>query len=178
MTDIEVWQEEGIRLSGSRERIESSGSRLMWEVGDWMVAGEDVVLKTLKKQKIRQMAAGISGYSSHTLRMAASVARKVEPDIRIDGLSWWHHQIVAKLDKEDQSKWLTHAAEAGWSVRDFRNELRKHGVTRTVSARRRHESLILELTKLHRDEIAAELRAELRRWWESELALEGAEEVE
>jgi hypothetical protein len=146
----------------------------MWEVGDWIVNGEDVVLRSLKKQKIRQVAAEISGYSGHTLRMAASVARKVEPDIRIDGLSWWHHQSVAKLEKEGQARWLTRAAEAGWSVRDLRDNLRQQGITTTVSERTRHERLILELTRLHWNEIDGTLMAELRRWWESERALECA----
>jgi hypothetical protein len=164
-----AWQDRGRRLALSSAEITVSKSRHMWEMGDWLVAGEDAVFRNLKKDAVRHMAAEISGYSRHTLTMAASVARKVEPSVRVGGLSWWHHLLVASLDKSEQNNWLSHAAEEEWSVHTFRAKLQdlNHKARRSPN---RSQRLVLELTKLQRDDIDEELHEVLSRWWLREMA--------
>src|SRR5205807_8955249 len=100
------WYEAGDQLARGRRQLDSTGSRQMWEIGDWLVAGEDDVFKHLNRRRVRELAAGVTGYARHTLTMAASVARKVEPSRRVDGLTWWHHLAVASLDPDGQTDWL------------------------------------------------------------------------
>ena len=170
VTDPASWREAGTRLRRLRDHVENSGSRQMWDTGDWLIAGEDIVFKNLKKRKIRQMAAEITGYSGHTLSMAVTVARKIEPYMRIDGLSWWHHQVVATLEKQEQAHWLTSAAEHDWSVRELRSKLHEQGLVSRQASRTSHKRLIGELTKLRLDEIDSALARKLHEWWQREHA--------
>lgn len=174
VVSAEDWRHTGTQLARSSHQIEATGSRQMWEVGDWLLTGEDIVFKNLKKSKVRQMAAEITGYSLHTLRMAASVARKIKSSMRIDGLSWWHHLSVANLDEKGQAVWLTRAAEEGWSVHELRSRLRAQVPQASRPPRRvRTSRLVLELTQLHRDEIGNELLGKLREWWQKEVSRDG-----
>jgi len=170
----EHWRDMGARLARSRHQFEAARSREMWDIGDWLITGENVVFKSLKKSKVRQMAAEITDYSLHTLRMAASVARKIKPSMRIDGLSWWHHLPVAKLDEKGQAAWLARAAEEEWSVQELRSRLRAQVTQPSTPPRRARPSrLVSELTQLHRDEIGDELLAKLLEWWQREVSRDG-----
>src|SRR6266566_9882650 len=93
----ETWRAVGEQLARKRGNLGHAGSRQMWDIGDWLRDGEDEVFKQLKRSRVRTMASGITGYSRHTLSMAASLARKMGPSMRIDGLTWWHHLAVARL---------------------------------------------------------------------------------
>ena len=165
----EAWEIVGHGLAQLRNQVEASGSRQMWAIGDWLVTGEDVVLRHLKKRRVRQEAARITGYSRHTLSMAASVARKIGPAMRIDELSWWHHLVASRLDREEVRPWLVRAANEGWSTREFRARLQActagHARPSTVTAR-----WIARLVTLRRDQIDEELRSQLRSWWDREMA--------
>ena len=152
-------------MAQQRSELMGSGSRHMWEIGDWLVDGEDHVLRHMKRIKVRELAASITGYSAHTLKMAVCVARRVEPAIRVDGLSWWHHLLVAWLEPTDQVDWLTRAAEEGWSVDNLRARLRDAGLILRPRSAAHVRRLITELVKLRRDEIPAGLVEELARWW-------------
>jgi len=44
---------------------------------------------------------------------------------RRDNLSWSHHAEVAKLDVDDQAYWLDQAELEGWSLREFRDAIRR-----------------------------------------------------
>ena len=61
LATAEAWERVGHGLAQSRNQVETSGSRQMWAVGDWLVVGEDVLLRHLKKRRIRQEAARITG---------------------------------------------------------------------------------------------------------------------
>ncbi len=164
----DAWRAIGVELARSRVQVDGSRSRQMWAIGDWLAAGEEVVFKSLKKARVRSMAAEITGYSRHTLVMAVSVARKVEPSIRIDGLSWWHHLVVAKLPGEEQSLWLTRAAEEGWSVPVLRERMSRDGADRSPVSRRTRR-LISQLVRLRGNDIDGELLAQLHQWWHQEV---------
>ena len=168
----EAWREMGLKIARDRHGHEMAGSQQMWEIGDWLLSGESTVFKHLTKMKVREMAAEVSTYSVHTLVMAVSVARKIEPSMRIDGLSWWHHLVAAKLDLPDRESWLTRAAEGGWSPREFRDELAREG---KVARRRRPvraRQTVGQLLQLHREDIDHNLLSQLTAWWRREISAE------
>jgi hypothetical protein len=141
----------------------------MWEVGDWLLAGEDVVFKHLKRSKVRELAAQITGYSRQTLTMAALVSRRIDVSLRIDGLSWWHHLAAARLDPTELCHWLTRAAEESWSVSTLRARLREEGLISTRSRPERGRQAVLQLVTLRRRDIPEDLRDQLREWWSNEM---------
>ena len=160
----DAWRQMGSAIANRRGQLDGMGSRQMWEIGDWLVAGEDDVFKRLNRAGVRELAAGITGYAPHTLSMAASVARRVSRPTRIDGLTWWHHLAVAKLDQEQQSEWLTQAAVQEWSVKRLRSALQQAGKIRRRSPPR-PKRLVAELVRLSRAEIPESAMRELDEWW-------------
>ncbi len=81
-------------------RLEESRRSLMWWIGDALAFGESKYGETYTQ------AVEATGYSVETVKQAASVAKRVEPCIRIHDLTWGNHQVVASLDPEDQRRWL------------------------------------------------------------------------
>src|SRR5690606_17166251 len=69
--------------------------------------------------------------SEKSLREYAYVARSVEMSIRMDNLSFGHHQIVAGIKdpvtkkplKREQQKWLEKANTHGWSIKTLREAI-------------------------------------------------------
>lgn len=164
----ETWRDVGIRLGMRSQDHQRSGSSLMWDVGDWMVRGEDDVFHTMKKRAVREMAADITGYSRHTLAMAASLSRKFQLGSRMSGLTWWHHLVVAHLGESDRSRWLLRAVEEGLSAKALREELRLAGIAST--RQRPIRSLVKQFLKLRRDDIDQATVDELADWWRREMA--------
>ena len=167
----EAWMEAGRRLGLSRLSHQGTGSQLMWEVGDWLLEGEDGVLRHKKRLTIRDLAMRLTGYSKHTLAMAVSVARKVRPPTRVDGLSWWHHLVVANLDEGARTDWLTRAVEYEWTVRKLREELRAANPDngRSRPGPRNGDGVVRRLVGLRREQISDDLLAELDAWWRREM---------
>ncbi len=85
-------------------RLEESRRSLMWWIGDALAFGERKYGETYTQ------AVQATGYSVETVKQAASVAKRVEPCIRIHDLTWGHHQVVASLEPDDQRRWLEAAA--------------------------------------------------------------------
>ncbi len=85
-------------------RLEESRRSLMWWIGDALAFGERRYGETYTQ------AVQATGYSVETVKQAASVAKRVEPCIRIHDLTWGHHQVVASLEPDDQRRWLDAAA--------------------------------------------------------------------
>jgi hypothetical protein len=160
------WRAVGEQLARARGSLSHAGSQQMWDVGDWLRDGEDEVFKRLNRSRVRTMAAAITGYSRHTLSMAVSLARKMGPSMRIEGLTWWHHLAVAGLDAEMQSHWLTRAAEEGWSIRELRARLSSEARAGGRRPGRPVQSVVTELIRLNRDDIPDSLLVQLRQWWE------------
>lgn len=163
----ETWYQMGRQLGQRRQEFDRGGSRQMWAIGDWMLAGEHDVHQGLKRARLRDLAVEATGYSRHTLTMASTVARKVKPAVRVDGLSWWHHLAVSGLGEEEQSEWLARAAEAEWTVPGLRERLTAAGRIRSRSAGRT-QRLVGEIVKLHLSDLSESTRAELRAWWDRE----------
>lgn len=160
-----AWRELGGRLAQQRAELAGQGSRHMWEVGDWLMAGEDQVFRHMKRVKVRELGASITGYSAHTLKMAVCVARRVDPAVRVHGLSWWHHLHVAWLTPAEQTAWLTRAAEEGWSAEHLRTRLRDASLIVRPRSANHVRRLLSELVKLRRDDIPEGMVGELARWW-------------
>lgn len=162
------WQELGRGIAGNRHQTARQASNQMWVVGDWLLQGEDRVFTHLNRRRVRALAAEVTGYSRHTLTMAVSLARRYRPDTRVDGLTWWHHLLVAKLDALEQEAWLVRAAEEEWSVRTMRERLR--GASVIASGRPDPLAvLVSELTRLKRSEMPTPVVERLREWWRREM---------
>lgn len=97
--------------------IRHIGASLQWVLGDWLVYGERTWGKTYDD------LATITGIAVETLYQYAYVARAVEFSIRIEVLTFAHHQLVAALPADQQAAWLRRAAEEGWTVAKLRAEL-------------------------------------------------------
>ena len=158
------WREAGRRLSQQRDGLGRRGSRHMWEIGDWLVAGEDQIFRRMKRMKVREVAVSITGYSMRTLKLAVSVARRIDPETRVESLTWWHHLLVAWLDRPRQVRWLTRAEEEGWSAEQLRQQLRIAGLIAGPRTRLRTERLIAEVIKLDREEVTDDMAVEITRW--------------
>jgi hypothetical protein len=96
------------------------GSRLNWLLGDWLAYGDNREWGETYQQVAEQF-----GYSSKTLREYAYVCRNVNLSIRMDKLTFAHHQVVAALEAEAQHVWLTRALENGWSVATLRKAIQQ-----------------------------------------------------
>jgi hypothetical protein len=163
------WRELGLQLSRRRGSLEADASRQMWEVGDWLLAGEDVVLRHLKRAEIRRVAAEVTGYSRRTLDMAVWLARRFGPTTRMEGLSWTHHTLVARLAPAEREQWLLTAAREAWSVRELRARLRPSRQPVSRPTMPRLQRAVVQLTSMRREEIDAPLVHRLREWWLREM---------
>lgn len=95
--EIHDWMAVGHKLCQCRE------SFLFW-IGDWINYGESTYGEKYKEAK--KIFGDEIGYDEGTLRMAASVARRIPLVDRSTTLSFKHHYIVAPLERKDQKKWL------------------------------------------------------------------------
>lgn len=102
---------------------------IQWALGDWWVYGEHSYGERVAA--LRDGAFG--GYAFQTLMDYGSVARRVRTSIRIEVLTFRHHQVVAALPPAQQKRWLQKAVqgdldESGqrspWSVDRLRNEIK------------------------------------------------------
>jgi hypothetical protein len=166
----EDWRKMGAQLADRRSRSDHHASRQMWAIGDWLRSGEDETFRHLNRVKVRAMAAEITDYSRHTLEMAVSLARKTKPSMRIEGLTWWHHLLVAGLHCSEQRILLTQALEHGWSVKMLREHLRALGkAPRRARRRRTGDQAVAEIVQLRRDDFDHHKLVELRVWWQQEI---------
>jgi hypothetical protein len=70
------------------------------------------------------------------------VARKVKPWIRIQGLDFAHHRLVAKMDPAEQQRWLAEARESGLLEHHTHQRIMDYGwVARQVTTSVRTEVL-------------------------------------
>jgi hypothetical protein len=98
---------------------------IQWAIGDLVNHAES------KWGETYTTMAEITNYSEKSLREYAYVARSVEMSIRMDNLSFGHHQIVAGIKdpvskkplKREQRKWLEKANIHGWSIKTLREAI-------------------------------------------------------
>ena len=91
-----------------------------WWIGDWVLYGE----KTYGEDDAIQ-AIDPDEWKVDTVLQYRWVAERVEPVRRNGRLTWSHHREIADLQPAKQSKWLTLAAEEGWTVERLRRELKQ-----------------------------------------------------
>lgn len=120
--DFERWARSirfGYRLRGAA----------MWWIGDGLNWGEE----RFGEQYAQVMDA--TDYEYSTLANAASVARRVAPQVRRVELSWSHHaEIAACKDADEQARWLTLAIEGSWTSKELRERVASARAGDTQSA--------------------------------------------
>lgn len=89
----EDWVELGKILSALQ-------GRLQWLIGDWAAT-----IERQWKRKYKDIADYL-GYEEKTIRDWVYVCRNVELSMRIDNVSFAHHQLVASMTPDDQLMWL------------------------------------------------------------------------
>lgn len=125
-----VWKPTGLAIDGEITRadweqvgklLKQLDSSLQWLIGDLIVCGES---RAWGDQKA---IAEAFGFEYSTIRVYATVCRKIDLLIRINTLDFAHHQLVASMSPEEQSHWLQRAAEGDdgkrWSVARLRDEI-------------------------------------------------------
>lgn len=79
-------------------------------IGDWLVYGDTNFRKGPVAKRVASeaydAATQATGLDRTTLRNYAYVSRRVARDRRREALSWEHHKVVAKLDADNQQRWL------------------------------------------------------------------------
>ncbi|MCU0465824.1 MAG: hypothetical protein MUF38_14810 [Anaerolineae bacterium] len=106
--------EDWMNVGGVLHRMESG---MQFNIGDWFNLGE-----WRWGDKYRS-AAMETGYKEKTLREYSYVCRAVDLSIRMDKLSFGHHQAVAALDPDAQRYWLNYAVEHSLSVSKLRSAM-------------------------------------------------------
>lgn len=91
---------------------------IQWLIGDWFVQAERKWGKTYEQVSQK------TGYAEKTLREYAYVARNVDLSIRMDKLSFGHHQLVAGKSPDEQYKWLAWAESQKASISQLRKALK------------------------------------------------------
>ncbi len=108
--DVNEWT----RLGSVLFRLEQS---IQWLIGDWILYGEYAYGKTYEQ------IAQETGYEKTSLYQYKYVSEKVDFSIRIENLSFGHHQLVAGKSKQEQATWLQRAETEKWSVARLRAEI-------------------------------------------------------
>ena len=110
---FEEWQSMAARFGAAM-------SSAAFVIGDWLVYGEDhfrgqkrlpgfeddSIPSHRVSSEIYNEALRLTGLDRSTLITYAYVARRVPSSLRNEQLSWEHHKAVAKLDEEEQKRWL------------------------------------------------------------------------
>ena len=100
-------------------RLSDAGHFLQFKIGDWLNFGHD----KYDSGKYEEGLALFPQYGIKTLYQFSSVASGVQVSIRIETLSWAHHQLVAWLDLADQVELLKLAAADGLTISGLRRAI-------------------------------------------------------
>ena len=109
---IEEWQALGEKLA-----VFENG--MQWWLGDWWHYGAHKYGDRKAKVKAKAEAKERVFPAFSTLMNWGWVAGKVAPSLRREGLSWSHHEVIARYDPDEQKKWLDLAELADWSVKQL-----------------------------------------------------------
>lgn len=112
---FEEWQEFGLKAIGAERFVQ-------WYLGAWWNFGHKKWSRDAEEfiEKI--------GYKRHTLETYGWVYNALKPSIRIEGLPFLHHRLVAPLEEPEQYEWLHRAKENNWTVAVLRKEMKKPGL--------------------------------------------------
>jgi hypothetical protein len=129
--------------------LKTLDERRQWWLGDWWRFGSYSYGK-----RAAIVAKGMFPYTFETLMTYGWVAAKVKASIRIETLSFGHHQQVAPLPQRQQKWWLRRAAHNNWSVKVLGERIHdRERQTKTEAERAQswfgHTSEWLELLHSH-----------------------------
>lgn len=110
---LREWKTAGLPL-GRSER------QLMWQIGDWWLAGERFG-RGIRKQIVT--APGWRGPSYDSCRVAAVMAKRFPAKLRRLNAGFVHHQAVAALPNTQALRLLDQAAGQGWTQNRIRLEV-------------------------------------------------------
>lgn len=110
-TTLEEWTEIGRTLCLGQQSMQ-------WKIGDWWAFGEHRY-----GQRAKIAAEGVFGLSFGTLATYASVSRAFECSMRIEHLSFAHHQVAAGLSSAEAKEVLDRAVSENLSTRDLRRHV-------------------------------------------------------
>lgn len=88
-----------------------------WWIGDLILWGDG------RYQHRVEQAANLFGLAEGTLQNYASVCDRVPAKRRKYGVPFHVHAMAARMEPDQQERWLTEAAEKGWTTREFRAAL-------------------------------------------------------
>lgn len=106
-------------------------------LGDWLRYGES---RSDWSDRLSQ-AQHITGLSEKTLKNVRAVAGSIEPSRRRDDIEFGLHEVVARLDADDQTRWLDKAQAEGWGVRELRTEIRAASRTKIIEGQAHLEGM-------------------------------------
>jgi hypothetical protein len=109
--DLESWKLIGAKIANIAQGVQ-------WAVGDWWCYGYHEY-----GERKAVAAARLLPFEFGTLMNWGSVARNVETSRRREGVSFSHHTEVAKLEPDDQVRWLARAAEKKLSTKKVRQQI-------------------------------------------------------
>lgn len=108
-------------------------TKLQWVLGDWVNGYMDKVFEDRKealsdqeKSEAYEAIATEYNLEAKTVKEYSYIARSVDASIRMDALSFGHHQLVApkKYTRDDKYNWLMWAVQVNASVADMRKKMR------------------------------------------------------
>lgn len=151
---LQMWEVRGQELA--RE-----GKAQQWGVADWLLAGCELLYsgKEMKKATgVYDKAEKLFGYSRGTLIQFAYVARAFPESIRIDSLSFGHHQAAMGAPEDMRIKWLHAAAKSKTSIAEFRKMIKKDNVQAKASVADKFSLPILPESDLKKLELLAKVQ--------------------
>ncbi|MFZ4816962.1 MAG: hypothetical protein ACOYL5_20670 [Phototrophicaceae bacterium] len=113
-------------------------TRIQWLLGDWLAYGENRQWGETYQQMADQF-----GYNVQSLRDYAYVCRNVDLSIRIDKLTFGHHQVVAPLNPEAQRVWLQAAEDNRWSIAALRKAIQQSNSLNVGESHQRRLAVIV-----------------------------------
>lgn len=94
-----------------------------WWIGDWLLYGED---GTFGDRYVQAVAA--TGLSEETLRYYLWVCKSIAPSRRLQSVPFSVHATVARLEPQEQKRWLSTARKEGLSQRELKARIREEEI--------------------------------------------------
>jgi len=114
---LNEWKEIGRGLSNLEKSVQ-------FFIGDWIRFGNDELGIKYTDPKVYDELVQITGYTRKTLQDYKSISERTS-SIRIEDLSFSHHQQVASLPPEQQKKLLMMASKQKLSKNELRQEVKR-----------------------------------------------------
>lgn len=111
-TSIEEW----IKIGGVLKSFHKSNK---WWIGDWLNFGEK------EYGEMFSQAMDETELDYQTLQKYKWVSGSIELSLRRNNLSFSHHELVGKMNPNDQDNWLNKAEKEKWDVRSMKEEIRE-----------------------------------------------------